>query len=577
MSFFVFVPVFAATVSVVLGVRSAAGGRFGWNRALALMFGATAFWSIGYAGEILHPGLNGKLWWDNLQFIGYSLVAPGSLLFTLLFLDYPLGRRKRLWLFLALEPIATNILVWIDRYEHLIRIDPHLVHFGGHEFLEYTWGPWFVVSTAIALAISFLSLALLAFRAATVSVRYRRRMVILFIGMAIPWLGGFLSTIGLASPWVRHLDVSPLFFTIGFSVIMWASRSGGFFSVTPRTYRRVVEEMPDGLLVIAKDGTVLDANPAAVAMFDGDDSRVGTMPADALLPRPIIEEVLRSDYAPRSATVAVPARHTLRHFSIRTIPLTDSRKRRTGQLVLSRDITEEVHSRQEHERLKREVDSIVHHDIRSPVNGIIGAVELLRAENAVPSEYLEMLKAIEESANKVLATLDQTLTIFRIEEGKFDYIPEPIDPASIVSACITDLSGIARYRRVEIDTAIDLPDGTPPAAGDETLAYTIIANLLRNAIEASPEGGCVSVSLGTTAEWYTIAIRNEGVVPLKIRDIFFEKYATAGKKGGTGFGTYIAKMFSEAQGWKISMETSSASGTTLTLQIPVYPTDAGNR
>ena len=86
----------------------------------------------------------------------------------------------------------------------------------------------------------------------------------------------------------------------------------------------------------------------------------------------------------------------------------------------------------------------------------------------------------------------------------------------------------------------------------------MLSNLVKNALEASPDGGRVSVVLraGTTLD---VVIANAGAVPVSIRGNFFEKYSTAGKKDGTGLGTYGARLIAETHGAKISMASRSSS------------------
>jgi signal transduction histidine kinase len=107
--------------------------------------------------------------------------------------------------------------------------------------------------------------------------------------------------------------------------------------------------------------------------------------------------------------------------------------------------------------------------------------------------------------------------------------------------------------------------------GDELLCYSLFGNLVKNAIEAAPEGGTVAVVYHADEEGYgTVTITNPGAVPASIRDCFFDKFMTAGKKGGTGIGTYSAKLLTEVQNGRIEMATSDeANETTLTVSLPL--------
>ena len=93
-------------------------------------------------------------------------------------------------------------------------------------------------------------------------------------------------------------------------------------------------------------------------------------------------------------------------------------------------------------------------------------------------------------------------------------------------------------------------------------------NLLLNAFEASDKGTKVFIDISESEEGFVIAISNNRSVPLEIRDKFFEKYVTSGKKLGTGLGTYSAAIMTRAIGGKILMETSDEIGTKITLSIP---------
>jgi sensor histidine kinase regulating citrate/malate metabolism len=96
-----------------------------------------------------------------------------------------------------------------------------------------------------------------------------------------------------------------------------------------------------------------------------------------------------------------------------------------------------------------------------------------------------------------------------------------------------------------------------------------LANLIRNALEACCSvGDTVSIVISCENNEGIISVTNPGTVPESIRDIFFEKYATAGKVCGTGLGTYSARLMAETQNGKITMTTNSQE-TCITVKLPV--------
>lgn len=105
------------------------------------------------------------------------------------------------------------------------------------------------------------------------------------------------------------------------------------------------------------------------------------------------------------------------------------------------------------------------------------------------------------------------------------------------------------------------------------LCYSLFQNLIKNACEAAPPGTRVEVLLRDEAP-LRILISNIGAVPVELRGRFFEKFATSGKAGGSGIGTYSAQLLARSQNGNISMATDDANNcTTLTVTLPRHAFD----
>src|SRR5262249_28478670 len=103
--------------------------------------------------------------------------------------------------------------------------------------------------------------------------------------------------------------------------------------------------------------------------------------------------------------------------------------------------------------------------------------------------------------------------------------------------------------------------------GEELLCYSMLANILKNAIEASPENATVTIVLEGVGHHVRLHVHNGGAVPESMRGSFFKKYATAGKSTGLGLGTYSAQLIAHVQGGEISLRASEAEGTTVTVAL----------
>jgi signal transduction histidine kinase len=147
-----------------------------------------------------------------------------------------------------------------------------------------------------------------------------------------------------------------------------------------------------------------------------------------------------------------------------------------------------------------------------------------------------------------------------------------VDLLDVAESVLDDLRPVLRASGVSM--AVNLfgapagPDNVFMVRSEELLCYALLSNLIKNAVEASPEGSTVTLDM-RTADEHIITVHNAGVIPEAIRDTFFEKYVTAGKRQGTGLGTYTAKLIATTLGGSIGFTTSENQGTTMTVRLPL--------
>lgn len=224
-------------------------------------------------------------------------------------------------------------------------------------------------------------------------------------------------------------------------------------------------------------------------------------------------------------------------------------------------------------RLREDVDRITRHDLKNPLNPIIGFSELLLGDEKLTEEYHEWIGVIRESAYSILSMINRSLDLFKMERGTYKLSPKPIDILQIIGRIVNEIQKTAEQKQLSVSIQVngEAPDSDArfPSRGEDLLYYSMLANLMKNAVEASPGGSQITVFLDKDGDVAIIRLHNSGTVPEEIRDRFFEKYATSGKKKGTGIGTYSAKLIAEAHNGEISMTTSETEGTTIMLRLPM--------
>ncbi|MES2412620.1 MAG: PAS domain-containing protein [Pseudomonadota bacterium] len=232
----------------------------------------------------------------------------------------------------------------------------------------------------------------------------------------------------------------------------------------------------------------------------------------------------------------------------------------------------------ENVRLREEVERIARHDIKTPLNSIIAVPRLLREERRLSAEADELLGIVERAGYRILSMVNLSLDLYKMEQGSYIFRPDAVDMVDLVDKVAVDIRGLAASRNVQLK----LVSGAVQACAwaEELLCYSLVANLLKNAVEASPEGATVTVTLqqdektvsaADSAAHIVLGIHNDGMVPVTVREKFFTKYTTAGKASGTGLGTYSARMMARTQDGDVTMQTSAAEGTTLRVILRAAP------
>ena len=224
------------------------------------------------------------------------------------------------------------------------------------------------------------------------------------------------------------------------------------------------------------------------------------------------------------------------------------------------------------EALREDVEHITRHDIKGPLLGALNGISYLENYTKLNQEQMDMLADMREAVNTGMTMINRSLDVYKMEKKTYQYDPVDLDILEICRRVVTDLSGFALEQGVSVKTSLSgrrLERGdTLTIRGEEVLLYAILANLLKNAVEASENGDLVDIAV-ESGEALTIAFHNRTAVPEAVRDNFFGKYATAGKRTGTGLGTYSARLMTEVMGGSIAMESFAESGTTVTVTLPL--------
>ena len=249
------------------------------------------------------------------------------------------------------------------------------------------------------------------------------------------------------------------------------------------------------------------------------------------------------------------------------ISVRDAKGYATRFIATLTDITErraQEEALRESVRLREEVERMSRHDLKTPLNSVIAVSRLLREGGHVSSEDQELLSIVERAGYRILSMVNLSLDLFRMEQGNYQFRPHAVDLADVTHKVAADLESQAASK----DVALVLrQSGRSTARAEELLSYSMLANIVKNAIEAEPEGGTVSITVEGAGPRVSLHVHNAGVVPERVRSRFFEKYATAGKSAGLGLGTYSALLMARVQEGDITLHSTEDAGTTVSVRL----------
>ncbi|MFO7802930.1 MAG: PAS domain S-box protein [Desulfovermiculus sp.] len=237
-------------------------------------------------------------------------------------------------------------------------------------------------------------------------------------------------------------------------------------------------------------------------------------------------------------------------------------------LVFARDVTE----RRQLEQLKEDVDRITRHDLKTPLNGILGLPQVLLLEENLNEEQKELIGYIQQAGYRMLNMINMSLSLYQMENGEYDFHPQPTDIMPVIRDIQRDLSSLCSTYKNNISVSLvsAKQDDAFVVSGDKLLCYTMLSNLTKNAVERTHAGESVHIQLEEPeTNQAKISIRNPGVIPEQVLDRLGQKYVTAGKQQGTGLGLYSVGLIVRTMNGSLTWSSSQESGTCFTVYLPM--------
>jgi signal transduction histidine kinase/CheY-like chemotaxis protein len=228
-------------------------------------------------------------------------------------------------------------------------------------------------------------------------------------------------------------------------------------------------------------------------------------------------------------------------------------------------------------RSKDEFLAKVSHELRNPLNGILGWVQLLRRGDVSYEETERGLALIESGARALAQLVDDLLDVSRIIAGKMELVREPTDLKAVIEAACATVTPAAEAKGVELDCSAD--DDLPPVMGDFRRLQQVAWNLLANGVKFTPRGGRVTARLVREGSHLLFSVADTGIgiaadfLPEVFSPFRQGESTTTRRYQGLGLGLAIVRQLVELHGGRATASSPGpGAGATFVVRLPVAPT-----
>ncbi len=326
-------------------------------------------------------------------------------------------------------------------------------------------------------------------------------------------------------------------------------------------FNAITSNMSEGLIVLNKDGVVVSLNTAARKIFEAEEDSIGKdfLTIDRT---PEISRAIKETLSGKKQELEYEKNGRNYDLCINQIVEKDEV---IGVLLLAIDNTEKIQAEQN----RREFTANVSHELKTPLQSIIGSADLIESGLVKPEDMPRFIGHIKTDAARLVSLVSDIIRLSQLDENT-EMNWETVDALSVAKEALEMVDPIAESRNISLTIK-----GEPaPLTSVHKLLYDIIYNLCDNAVKYNKEGGFVKVDVKTAGDKVQVAVSDNGVgIAPADQSRVFERFYRVDKShsresGGTGLGLSIVKHAVAYLKGSISLESTLGKGTTITVSFP---------
>ncbi len=328
-------------------------------------------------------------------------------------------------------------------------------------------------------------------------------------------------------------------------------------------FNSVVNNMSEGLIILNKNANILTMNQSIQDVFEIEPGnyigkKIFTLFRSSILQNAIDQAM---NGKPNETVIEIHGKH----YQMLANPIMDDGKIK-GIILFILDISDRI----ENDARRREFTANVSHELKTPLTSIRGYAEIIKDGIAKPEDIPEFSKRIFNEADRMLAMVNDIMSLSHMDENRSEIIFEDVDLKAITDDAIRRFEPVTTKKNVRFVCDYESTE----IHGNRRLLDEMVFNLIENAIKYNKADGEIRISIKSSADDVTFEISDDGIgISREDQSHVFERFYRADKShnrdsGGTGLGLSIVKHAAAVHQAKINLSSQTGIGTTVTVVFP---------
>lgn len=326
-------------------------------------------------------------------------------------------------------------------------------------------------------------------------------------------------------------------------------------------FEQITESMQEGLVLLDQKGTILSINKAARSLFLANEECIGK---DFITIERSYGVISAIQQAVRSGHAEERMEQGGRIYQL-DITRIESAAKPVGAVILSFDITEQENAEQN----RREFTANVSHELKTPLQGIIGSAELIENGMVKPEDMPRFVGHIRTEAQSLVTLIADIIRLSQLDEGH-ELPMEGVDMLCVASDAAAQLKAAAEAKHI----SMSIEGEACTVYGARSLLYEVAYNLIDNAIKYNRENGMVDIKVSRENKKVKLTVSDTGIgIAPEHQQRIFERFYRVDKShskasGGTGLGLSIVKHAVQYHHGEIKLKSELNKGSEITVALP---------